>query len=323
MSYSLQAKGPWWVDPYILWIFSTAISLATTRYLLFHGHHYPLRLLLAHISATLVLKALWRVFEVLQRWGPVSKDPNLPQSGTDIISASYHSVSCAALYACCVSGALTLGYQSIQHFQTFPALVMLLTLHWEPEVVFNDLFFKFSQYSLYRQILFIIGVATIYFSEYRLYVPGITCSLASAGFAGAARFFYSCGTEGQELLHEQRRPQNRLRVAKSTIALLVAMTATACYIRRWEYSIYTPVNLAEIWYIWIINIVTTALTLGNGGHVFRRVKSPGTLTTSLDSSSIRQSTVGLSAVGLASVCDIVINRPFPWQSGNTVATYLQ
>ena len=297
------------LDSSVIWIISAALSLVTTRYLLFHGFHYPLRILSVHLAAALILRLLVWIYKETNRRDlpPLTLESSTHRS---TVTADRRCLIFASLlYIICTSGALICGYQAIQHFQTLASLVMLLALDWQPRLIFDDLFRKLGSCAILRQALLTGGIIAIYVFDYGLTSRTIIFSLVSAGCTGAAKFLYPYIVKPAELQHDGQRPIAYRLVEIDTLALLSTTIAVLCCVWRWEYPVYTPVDTGSFWYVWIINVFTTACAFESGGHVFRRLKWQTHTTISSGSGSLDQSALTLSLVGLVSAGDSIIGFP--------------
>src|SRR4051794_15408178 len=101
---------------HIVRVVAVAASIVTARHLFTIGFHYPLLMLIAHVSITLLIEGLGACSDAansFQRW---------PQSWT--------SRFWQALFAVTIAVGLVFTYHSLLHNRNTTLSVMLLALNW-------------------------------------------------------------------------------------------------------------------------------------------------------------------------------------------------
>ncbi|KAI0973292.1 hypothetical protein F4678DRAFT_24122 [Xylaria arbuscula] len=129
---------------HIVRVVAVATSIVAARHLFANGFHYPLLMLLAHVSIALVLEGLgiWTEAPAAQKW---------PQS--------WKSRSWQALFAVLVAIGLVLTYHSFLHNRNTTLCVMLLGLDWSTVLGRTE---RWLRQDKHRSVEFPLSIATFF-----------------------------------------------------------------------------------------------------------------------------------------------------------------
>lgn len=105
----------------LLQIVVAALSVNTTKAVLASGYHYPLRLLLLHLSTSYILDGLRGGFK---RW--FSNSDRVGASPPHQRKESYIFIFVHLLQDLCTAGVMACEYEALLHFESLPTFAMLL-----------------------------------------------------------------------------------------------------------------------------------------------------------------------------------------------------
>lgn len=245
----------------VLWLCTTTVSLTTTKYLLHNGLHFPMHLLLLHVTLTLALR--------LAKW--------ISHRVHACAYAKPRTTCCAWryiqpitkyqwLYVAFLSVALPCDYQAILHFQQLPTVAMILTLDYQANehIVFDGL------RNIVRRFLMTIGVVMIVVFDLRPSIVGITMAIAAIASTATA----------QVVIRRHQTPPTQLAfhtgnhatITLNTLCLLGVTLSTlcCCLIRERQFGqIWTFEVSATNLVIVILNLSCSVLTLDSEDFIFQ------------------------------------------------------
>ncbi|KAH0333709.1 hypothetical protein KCU81_g9747, partial [Aureobasidium melanogenum] len=226
------------LDHRTLRIISSAIGILTTKVVFVHGFHHPLRLLLLHLSATLLWEIiLWLFSREIDRTSD-AKDYTLYElARTANIFSRTGSKACLR-FAFSI-GALICEYVAIYRFRSLPALSMLLLPDWSRVIHLA----RHKDSSILQKISAclgcIVGVAMILIFEYQLSEVG----LKSTGIAILLGLAAQLLRQEPGVFNDLEGTQSCIPVGPvrdRTILLPLAILVTMVAVYKREYLVYTP-----------------------------------------------------------------------------------
>ena len=307
-----------------VWLVSATVTIVSTRYLVLEvkGQH-PYHLLLLHIVATLVLRSFGWVLQSSATNNKATKTPwlelgRLPWDGRFRI----------LLMITCVAGALICSYQSLLHVPTLSTLLMVLTLDWRPEELFQGLRKSLREGVNVRWIsgltAFTVGVATIYLADIQLYPNGVAFSLLAAGFAGVGRLVHRWALED---VRTSRRSISVRQLDLTTLTMLGTLIPTIALLWIYENPFHSAFNAFQDPIALLISTCAGAVALDTGSYVFRRVTEEGERRRGASYCTSARGTdksIALTGIVLASDSLLGQSRTSLWQyAGFAAATIAQ
>jgi hypothetical protein len=253
-----------------VWFFAAAVSVTTTKYLLYQAkQHYPLQLLLIHASTALLLtlaKSLWdsRTLKHSQRSTRISLLPPL----------NLHQL----LYAVTAAGAVAYSYKALWHRPSMLPLAATLMLDWPLEVLFLNPPFDTERVSvtetLLRTTIFFAGIFTINKNDFRLDSDGFISVLLSATLTGVARWLRSRDQGSLEAPGQPRTSKSDQDLLALCFTMALAMVLAYMEMEApWPGSVIDP--LVAVW-TFAVNVISSAIALYGNGHIFiRYYATPG------------------------------------------------
>lgn len=258
-------------NSFAVWFLCAALSVVTSRYLLFAVESlYPHHFLIVHASVAVIFKNL------RYHWN----HPQTATSWTQLYSKSQHSqrhwiqVGNSCAYCVCTVLSLVCGYQAFNYVPTLATLLFVTTIGWRPESLFDG--FKaaylqgFSWRFALQLVVFVTAVTLIFTQDAFPNALGNLFALLSAGSAGFAAS-----------IRARTRDQQRGAVDRGMVAFDVALLDSVALMSVLGTSIILVCisgnsgDVSDLGMgapsIILLNILSSAMAIDYGGSVFRRV----------------------------------------------------
>ncbi|KAH0265915.1 hypothetical protein KCU91_g11117, partial [Aureobasidium melanogenum] len=258
------------LDHRTLRIISSAIGILTSKVIFVHGFHHPLRLLLLHLSVTLVWEVIiWLFSRKIDRTFD-AKDYTLYELARTANTFSRTGPKACLRFAFSI-GALICEYVAIYRFRSLSALCMLLLPDWSQVIHLA----RHKDSSVLQKISAclgcIVGVAMILIFEYQLSEAGLKSTGIGILLGLAA-----------QLLRQEPGVFNDLEGTQScipvgpvrdrTILLPLAILVTMVAVYKCEYLVYTPplskIHLAVL----AVNTLAAVVLFQYNGSYFKHSK---------------------------------------------------
>ncbi|KAG9941105.1 hypothetical protein KCU85_g9711, partial [Aureobasidium melanogenum] len=256
------------LDHRTLRIISSAIGILTSKVIFVHGFHHPLRLLLLHLSATLLWEVILWLFSRKIDQTFDAKDYTLYELARIANIFSRTGPKTCLRFAFSI-GALICEYVAIYRFRSLPALSMLLLPDWCQVVHLA----RHKDLSVLKKVSVclgcIVGVAVILVFEYQLSGVGLKSTGIGILLGLAA-----------QLLRQEPGAFNDLEGTQScipvgpvrdrTILLPLAILVTMVAVYKCEYLVYTPplskIHLAAL----AVNTLAAVVLFQYNGSYFKQ-----------------------------------------------------
>ena len=258
------------IDPRLLRISNSALSILTTKAIYIHGYHHPLRLLLLHLVAT----SLWETVLWLSS-RRIDRTTDAKEYTVYELTRRGHLWSRTGLKLCLRFGfgtaALFCEYLAIYRFRSLPALAMLLLPDW----CLLIRLIRTNNISALRKITAsfgcLVGAAVVLLFENQLSEVGLKLSAITV-FLGVA----------SQLLRQEPSTMDDDRLARPSLliapvrdkALLLPCTIVAAVVAIYlrEYLIYTPPLSNLLLVILAVNTLAAVATFQRSGSYFRQTE---------------------------------------------------
>lgn len=258
------------LDPKVLRISTSALSILTTKAIYIHGYHHPIRLLLLHIAAT----SLWEIILWLssRKIGRLFDAKEYTLYG---LACRGHLWTKAALRLYLRFGfgtaALFCEYQAIYRFRSLPALAMLLLPDWSLLVGLS----RHNNVSTLRKIVAsvgcLVGVAMVLVFEFQLSEVGLKLSAITVFLGVASQLLRQ---EPNDLDDEQLTrlsfPITPIRDKVLLLPCTIMAAIIAIYLH--ERLIYTPTLSNMLLAIMAINTLAAVVSFQFSGSYFRHTE---------------------------------------------------
>jgi hypothetical protein len=268
-----QVAIPSWLsnlDPRVLRISTSALSILTTKVIYIHGYHHPLQLLLLHLLAT----SLWEIIQWLSSQ-KIERTFDIQDHTLYELTRRGILWSRTGLKLCLRFGfgtaALFCEYQAIYRFQSLPALAMLLLPDWGLLVRLV----RHTDIPVLRKTAAIfgclLGFAMVVSSELQLSEIGLKLAMTAIFMAVASQLL----RQEPDILEEDpiMRPSLSIAPVRDKVLLLpLAVVAAVVAIYMCEELIYPPPLSKVLLATLAVNTLAAVVTFQCSGLFFSQTE---------------------------------------------------